>query len=190
MVEAACDKKEPNISTRYEEWFEDLSNGQQSARFFVTDQGHVSFGPPAVEVKDKVYVSLGCHVPIVLRPMLIHGAPEQHQVMGLSYIHGLMEGQGLLGPLPKPWTMVVEEFQPIEVAFYNSETEDITIDDPRLGALPEEWEEVEIEDETQSLHALRHYRHRDLGEVIDPDPRKLPDALRARGVKLKTVISV
>jgi hypothetical protein len=96
----------------------------------------------------------------------------------------------LLGPLPKPWTMVVEDFYPIEFALYNSEPEEIIIDDPRLGALPEEWEEVEIEDETHSDHALRHYMHRDLGAVIDSDPRMLPDTLRPRGVKLETIVLV
>lgn len=190
ILNPACDTETPHIPDRYAPWYGELSIGQQQARYFVTDQGNVGIGPPAIQAGDRVCLLLGSRFPTTLRPMLLHSASEQYQVLGASYVHGLMEGQALLGPLPKHWTMIVESFYPIDFAFRNTETKEITVIDPRLVALPEEWERVEVEDETHSNYALRHYRHRHTAEVLDSDPRLLPDALRARGVKLETIILI
>lgn len=183
---------EPQVPERYIEWLGDLSNGQPHGRFFVTDLYRIGYGPPIIEAGDKVCVLLGCRYPTILRPVPAQSSGhEQHTVLGPSYIHGLMEGQALLGPLPQQWTMVVESFYPIRFAFYDPETQDLIRDDPRLGAVRDEWEEIDdMEDETRSVYALDHFRHRESGQVIDSDPRMLPEELRERGVKLERFILV
>jgi hypothetical protein len=49
-----------------------------------------------------------------------------------------------------------------------------------------EWEPVERGDESRLRFFVQNYQHKVTGEVINSDPRLLPEALGVRGVKVQT----
>jgi hypothetical protein len=61
-----------------------------------------------------------------------------------------------------------------------------TIHDPWLGPLPPEWECFPRERTNNDPKIYEGFRNKVTGEVMNSDPRKLPEALEARGVKLET----
>jgi hypothetical protein len=84
---------------------------------------------------------LGCAFLIVLRL-----APSnKYLVVGISSLHGFTDGETLLGPLPAPWKVQVKlDFNGYDkIYFFNSLTGESTHEDPRLEALPSNWEELE-----------------------------------------------
>lgn len=122
---------------------------------------------------------------MVLRPTPGH----KYQVVGSGYVHGLMDGEGILGPLPTGWTK-----KPIRTegnfdvgGFQNREMSDVTFEDPRLEPLSTEWDV-----DAESLISLRRiaepkFVNQVTGIVRDTDPRLTPKALRHRGIKLKSI---
>lgn len=58
--------------------------------------------------------------------------------------------------------------------------------DPRLGPLPVQWEEMRPEGKEVDVNVASRFKNRDTGEVMDSDPRLLPDALRDRGIPLES----
>ena len=74
-----------------------VANQQELGKIFVTrekDAFGVVYG--SVLPGDKVCILLGLQSPICLRRV----ESGQYQVVGTCYIHGLMNGEALLGPLP------------------------------------------------------------------------------------------
>jgi hypothetical protein len=66
----------------------------------------------------------------------------------------------------------------------------IKLEDPRLEPDPD-WERVALEDIGREItgddpEVCCFFKHRATGEVIDYDPRMTADALRRRGVPLRT----
>jgi len=57
--------------------------------------------PADARFGDHICVILGCEVPLLLRPSASHNG--QYQLVGGYYVHGLMYGEGLLGPIPSLW---------------------------------------------------------------------------------------
>ncbi|KAF2833421.1 hypothetical protein CC86DRAFT_9574 [Ophiobolus disseminans] len=193
IVQQMCDGKEPDVPDVYREWFsETLMDQQQRGIIFVTSTGCIGCASPTVRPGDKVSIPLGSREPILLRPKTSDNAVQHHQVVGISYIHGLMEGQAILGPISVPWRMVIETITPVTIEFRNSQTGEMTREDPRLDPLPHDsrWVKIEKKDETRSPYAIQHYKHLDTGQVLTSDPRLLPEALRARGVNVETFILV
>lgn len=70
--------------------------------------------------------------------------------------------------------------------YVNMATGEQVADDPRLGALPPEWERVVHERTADDPAYFQFFRHSDTGEVINFDPRLSPECLQARGVQLET----
>ncbi|KAL8756673.1 MAG: hypothetical protein Q9184_004426 [Pyrenodesmia sp. 2 TL-2023] len=133
---------------------------------------------------DCVAVLLGCESPMVLRPT----DDGHYTVVGECYVHGLMEGEGLLGPLPAHWERIrrynENTGRDYEV-FVDREREIYHIEDPRLGPLPKDW----YREEHPMDHVYTLFRHQ-TKEVVgftsdECDPRMLPEFLRERGVKLQ-----
>ncbi|KAF2720235.1 HET-domain-containing protein [Polychaeton citri CBS 116435] len=154
----------------------------QGRRFITTDSGHIGITPAATRAKDIVCVLLGCPWPMILRPHL----PGGFQVVGSTYVHGVMNGESLLGPLPCDWEAQVLTEGPrlYTYVYYDTSTGEVTREDPRLESLPPEWERFEaVRTSTDPLHYGR-YRRKDTGEVTNGDPRLLPEQLRQRGVQL------
>ena len=72
--------------------FFDYSRGRD---FMITDQGYFGLALCTSLSNDIVVVIFGCHSPIVLRSI----ENEQYLVVGESYIHQVLKGDTLLGPL-------------------------------------------------------------------------------------------
>jgi hypothetical protein len=175
----------PSVAPIYRDWYGSNLTDQRPGRFFVTDRGHLGCGPPTVAPGDKVCVVLGCDYPILLRSAHSDAQSTCYHHIGPLYVHGLMEGQALLGLLPHPWELIInnDTFQ-LSFSFLNRLTNEITLQDPRLDVLPPEWHEVEEDGEACFIHT-QHYKNKTTGDIINSDPRLLPEALEARGVPLE-----
>jgi hypothetical protein len=162
---------------------------------FVTTSGRIGCGHNGVQSGDRFYVLLGYAHAVLLRPVQFVTGVNSYKLVGSAYVDGFLEGEALLGSLPEPWRLIFREdedrlrevFIPI---YYNPLTEEETRHDPRLDALPPDWEEIGQEDETRQQIYVQHYRNKTTGGVINSDPRLLPDALKARGVPLETIVLV
>jgi hypothetical protein len=100
-------------------------------------------------------------------------------------VYGLHDGRSILGPLPRPWVVQVSPGYGSRhvYQFYNSETRELTQEDPRLGEL-EDWERIDHTPEADDPEVFDYFRHKKSGEAMNSDPRLLPEALRKRGVRL------
>jgi hypothetical protein len=118
----------------------------------------------------------------VLRPWL-HG---KFQVVGDSYIHGLADCEGLLGPLPHLWRVQLHrDSRNFYIPHYvNSSTGACTVEDPRLEALAPEWERLDTPRTPSDPEVFMRFKNKVAGEVVNSDPRLFPDALKKRGANL------
>lgn len=114
-------------------------------------------------------------------------------MVGPCYVHGLMNAEGLLGPVPSPWIARVGSGRD-EISwsratwFVHASTKERTLHEPRLSPLsPHEWEEVQGDNTLGPEHRGFHlsFRNKQTGQVLDSDPRMQPEALRQRGVDLE-----
>ena len=53
------------------------------------------------------------------------------------------------------------------------ETQNTSIQDPRLGAFPEAWEHVDEDETADDLECVHFYQHKITGWLTDPGPRRL-----------------
>jgi hypothetical protein len=110
------------------------------------------------------------------------------KVVGECYVHGVMNSEGLLGPLPDTWKVQVRfDAAGVNIKRYycNSSTGVITPDDPRLHPLPPEWERIQAERTSDDPVHFAPFKNKITGEVINSDPRLLPEVLKMQGVDLK-----
>lgn len=148
--------------------------------FLVTNDGYIGLAPRTIEPGDQICVVLGCYSLLILRP----NNYGRHSVVGTCYVHGLVDGATLLGPLPSKWQWVYRFDATTRLpyhAFRNRETFKIQIEDPRLGLLPKGWQICSHEYKT----AYNMYLNLETGERTSVDPRVSLEALRARGVELQ-----
>jgi hypothetical protein len=65
--------------------------------FFITESGRFGLGPVGTRPGDEVFTLLGGHVPFVLRRVggdfERGGEHEKYQLLGESYVHGVMDGE-------------------------------------------------------------------------------------------------
>ncbi|EEU33466.1 uncharacterized protein NECHADRAFT_98482 [Fusarium vanettenii 77-13-4] len=149
--------------------------------------GYVGLAKRAVQAGDRIAIILGCAVPMALRPT----STGAFQVLGPCFVHGIMDGEALLGPLPSGWTVKASygEDGLLRPVYHNSHTDTACVDDPRLDsrALPSHWEPIEWTRTRDDPIACTKYRNGTTGEEINCDPRLLPDALSARGVRCEAI---
>lgn len=106
-------------------------------------------------------------------------------------IPGLCDSVSILGSLPDPWKMQLldqpghPEPQP---HYINPDTGVTTREDPRLGPLPADWVRVQGKWQASQPGFVDHFRNVMTGEVIYWDLRLDADALRDRGVVIKTFL--
>jgi len=117
---------------------------------------------------------------MVLRPT----SEGNFKVIGPCFIFGLMEGEALLGEIPAPWT--VQYLGLFDRNFLNKETQEIITQDPRLASLPSEWESVDVTRTNDEPIHFAYFRNKLTGELMNSDPRILPEALEKKGIKLET----
>jgi hypothetical protein len=191
ILQRLCAGEDPAVTSVHRGWYMITFASLQPSRFFVTDKGQVGCGPSNVLPGDKIYVALGYDYPILLRPTLSDNQSTCYHHLGPTYVHGLMEGQALLGPITPPWKFVFSAVNPLgSFLFLNQQTDKLTAHDPRLDILPQEWHEVEEEGDARLEFYTQHYKNKKTGEITNSDPRLLPEALRARGVQLETITLV
>lgn len=145
-------------------------------------KGQLGLGPKLATSGDKVCVILGCNIPLVLRLV----SENQWCVVGDCYVHDIMDGGALLSSLPDDF-QAIERMNPCtgsyHMAFKNMRTGHIQIEDPRITEpLPAGWELIKHNDEEY----MQLFSNEEQYQSTSADPRLNPDALRARGVKLKT----
>ena len=88
------------------EFLESVIRDERTCTFFCTSLGHAGMGPTGTLPGDIVAVLLGCPYPIVLRPAdHTAGTKGKFCVVGHPYVHGRMDGEALLGPIPAPWAI-------------------------------------------------------------------------------------
>ena len=68
----------------------------------------------------------------------------------------------------------------------NLATGEQTLEDPRLEAMPLEWERMTYERTPDDPAYFAAFRNKVTDETINSDPRLSPEALQARGVALET----
>lgn len=156
-------------------------------RLFVqTHEGYIGLAPANTRVGDVIAVLLGCSTPLVLRSSADRG-PGYFTVVGECFVHGLNDAVALLGPLPAPWACVAVWVQGNRRCprFLNTETGELTREDPRLEAL-EGWERVErmrVDGDDPTLYDF--FREKASGRVVNWDPRLEPERLLEKGMDIE-----
>ena len=105
-----------------------------------------------------------------------------------AYVHGLGDAVMILGPLPSHWNAVIVGDalgRPLH-RYLNLKTYEQTAEDPRLGALPPEWERVSYERSPDDPALFEVFKNRITGQTINSDLRLSSDALRAGGLNPQT----
>lgn len=133
-------------------------------------------------VGDAVCVFLGCDSPIIIRPQ----TDGTYRVVGEAFVYALRDAYALLGPVAEPWCIlqVDEDTRPVHW-YSNRETGEMTENDPRLGPLIG-WERLNVDMGADDPRICRKYKNIETGQIINYDPRMSLDALKARGVNLRT----
>ncbi|RDW74779.1 hypothetical protein BP6252_05921 [Coleophoma cylindrospora] len=190
----------PSIS----QWAEALSRGFQflhekhlylnhiinmlnSRSLFITEDNYIGIGPGNLRPGDEVCILLGCPSPMILRPI----GEAQYKVVGESYVQGLMNSEGLLGPLPSQYRAAQKNHQTSRYYWVYKESIEgagtvkcyYHYEDPRLEALPAGWQRKR--NKPGNSDSFFCYQEKGGGEAFG-DPRLLPTALRARGIALRS----
>jgi hypothetical protein len=172
----------------------ELNNAEKYIRgrsFYQTDNGRMGLAPLTAQAGDQVVILLGGRSAFVLRPA--SGTSTRYQMVGEAYVHGLMYGEALLGPLPPKVQSIARYDGPTDSywrCYLDTRTGMCEVEDPRLGPLPHGWRRRGHD----KAHVISWYVNDITGEGFGQemrdngfvDPRLQPDALRARGVQLQT----
>ena len=132
----------------------------QGRCFVTTQEGYIGLGPLAARAGDQICVILGCRSPLVLRPT----TKGTFTVVGECYIHGLMQDEAFLGPLPHKMDASKAKGKP---------PREWTIRDPGAEKGPDNW-----------------YVHTVTGEEVQHplEPRMTAESMQARGVELREFV--
>ncbi|KAL8923008.1 MAG: hypothetical protein Q9208_004820 [Pyrenodesmia sp. 3 TL-2023] len=181
-LDADSDEEHPIFSNR------EVGNIIQKIRgraFFITNEGHMGTAPDGVRPGDHVCILLGCYSPIIIRTT----DNDQHQVVGEAYIHGFEDAKAILGSLPPPWRAIIkgdDTFGRPLHRYLNLNTGEVAAEDPRLDILPPPWVRWVYERAPDDPALFEVFRNTATGETMKSDPRLSAEALKARGVQLKT----
>ncbi|KAI1307154.1 hypothetical protein F5Y03DRAFT_405727 [Xylaria venustula] len=143
--------------------------------FITTSQGLRELAPTHTALGDLFCVFLGCHMPMMVRPAeLGHG-------------FRIMDGEAILGVLPRePRSQTVEFYRDdIRVSvqhFRNTETGQLTTDDPRLGHLPDGWERIKQDRIVDDPRWFSRFVNKSSNASMNSDPRVRERRLKERGI--------
>ena len=149
----------------------------RSRKLFTTSDGYMGLAPLAARLGDQASVLLGCPAPIILRPT----DAGCFEVVGYCYIHGYGDGEAFFGPLPAGWSRVHGEKR---LCFIERSTGKKQFTDPRLGELPDGWR-ITKDDGDEHVPV---FFDPSTGKWTWDDPRQSAEAIRARGVDLRTIL--
>ncbi len=135
------------------------------------------------ESGDCIAVLLGSPSPLVVRPQ-----ERSREMIGECFVHGLSDSTSILGPLPSPWKVVGSwgDGNRYLFRFFNTETNESTAEDPRLTSFECDWERIDHKPDANDLELYDYFKHKETGEIMNSDPRMLPETLEAHGIKLTT----
>ncbi len=121
---------------------------------------------------------------MVLRP----AASGLFKVIGPCYVHGFWDGEAVLGPLPPSWNLkYYRDEEGIDIpSFFNRETGQTKSEDLRLGPLRHGWKRLSRERPIDDPLTVTWFQNELNGEVMNSDPRVLPEVLKEHGVKVRT----
>jgi hypothetical protein len=133
-----------------------------------------------------VCVLLSYRMPIILRSQ--PASPDQFQVAGSCYLHGIITDESLIEPLPSQFRIqyVRGKFGVNMPHYLNNSIKELADEDPRLGPISPDWERAPAERTSDDPSMFTRFKNKVSGEMINSDPRLFPEALEARGVKLET----
>lgn len=99
-------------------------------QLMTTSHGYIGIAPCLAEPGDEICILVGCHTPMILRPL----GEGRFRIVGEAYVLGLSEGEALLGPLPKNIRRVFASNDEwgVHSYFENSVTSEKTFEDPRI----------------------------------------------------------
>lgn len=185
LLDMVYRSKHPEWAETIDVFFGTFGHYCNGRSVFTTNNGNLGLAPAAVKTGDIVVILLGCHSPMVLRPV----NTSHYQVVGEAYCEGFMNGEGLLGELPEHISVVQRFVEPGSGAhfhFLDSETGEFKVEDPKLGDLPLGWRKKAHDKE----HLWCEFERVDGKEKGNwnsrRDPRLEPEALRRRGVDVRT----
>jgi Heterokaryon incompatibility protein (HET) len=69
-------------------WFRPVFGNADSRCLFITRMGYIGLGPWNAQVGDKIFLPLGCSVPLMIR-----AAGENSKLIGDTYVCGMMQGE-------------------------------------------------------------------------------------------------
>jgi hypothetical protein len=161
-------------------------------RLFRTHSGILGLCPAWVSKGDIVIAALGCVSPLVLRAT----EENRYQVGGECFVHGMMNGEALLGPLSPGSRFssrgVAGKLSPVVV-----DGNGVPIQlDPRAGPLPTGWSvhygdldgpDVKIEDGELKTQWFYHW---ETEEWTWSDPRLTSENLKKMGIDIQEFVLV
>ncbi|KAM0795427.1 heterokaryon incompatibility protein-domain-containing protein [Usnea florida] len=134
--------------------------------FITTKEGYIGLAPSETKPGDQICILLGCRIAMILRP----ASHSQHQVVGESYVHGLMDGEAFLGPFPGKYQSINVVLEgAYHRAYLDKQTGDYQWNDPRIK------EEDQIVDQDGGL----------IVHDGSEGPEVKPDIFQRRGLKLQ-----
>lgn len=152
----------------------------RNRRFFTAANGYIGLGPADLESGDIVSVLLGLRLPMILRPC----GSGNYKIVGTCYVHGIMTGEALLGPLPDGWHAEVRaigettqnEHATEKLYFVREASGERTQQDPRLWGSPQHWDKSNFDGED------------DLQSTMKTKPNLMisSDTLQKSGIKIET----
>jgi hypothetical protein len=145
-----------------------------------TSTGHIGLVPDDTRVGDRVCILLGCNSSFILRAL----SDDSWLVVGACYIHSLANGEALIGPFSSQndWVRRLAPDGAYFPVFRDQQTGEMTPHHPRAGPLPPEWA---LRD--HDMHEFYEgYVNIETWEQSYFDPRLTSEALRERGVPMRT----
>lgn len=90
-----CEKTLSNEGNRgdAESYSRDLRHAAPCRAFYGTQDGRIGLGPTILTGGDQIWLPIGADMPFILRP--VEG--ETFQVVGQTYLHGVMRGEAVSG---------------------------------------------------------------------------------------------
>jgi Heterokaryon incompatibility protein (HET) len=64
-------------------------------RIYLTESGLLGLGPESLKTGDHIFILPGARVPFVLRPISLAGGRPCYEMVGETYVHGIMQGEAL-----------------------------------------------------------------------------------------------
>lgn len=119
-----------------------------------------------------------------------------YQVIGDCFVHGIMDGEAILGPLASSYHIESRDdgldFEAFIPVYVENSTRREQREDPRLQniPLPQEWESFQKERTRDDALYYSMFRNKNTGEIVNSDPRLFPEALRERGVLVQRITLV